>query len=43
MTITRQPLRRRPTYDQAFLLVWSAIIAMSCGFWALVFWLIIRS
>jgi hypothetical protein len=43
MTITRQPLRRRATYDQPLLLVWSAIIAMSCGFWAVMFWLIIRS
>jgi hypothetical protein len=43
MTITRQPLRRRYTYDRSFLVVWSAIIAMSCGFWAVVLWLIIRS
>ncbi len=42
VTMTREALRRRSTYDWSFIVVWSVIIATSCGFWGAMLWLVIR-
>jgi hypothetical protein len=42
VTTTREALRRRSGYDRSFIVVWSVIVAASCGFWGAVLWLILR-